>query len=82
MRVSLLLALLLTIVVEMTSGGFNGLGYSTIFAQQTLNITMLYAEIFFIAVIGFVLNFVFVRLEDRLMSWHKKYTKMAAKANA
>ena len=82
MRVSLLLALLLTVVVEMTSGGFNGLGYSTIFAQETLNITMLYAEIFFIAVIGFVLNFVFVRVENRLMNWHKKYTKIAAKANA
>ncbi len=82
MRVSLLLALLLTIVVEMTSGGFNGLGYSTIFAQQTLNITMLYAEIFFIAIIGFLLNFVFVRVENRLMSWHKKYAKMATKTSA
>lgn len=82
MRISLLLALLLTIVVEMTSGGFNGLGYSTIFAQQTLNITMLYAEIFFIAVVGFFLNFLFVRAENRLMSWHKKYAKLASQTNS
>ena len=78
LRISMLLALLLTVVIEMTSGGVNGLGYSTIFAQQTLNITMLYAEIFFIAIIGFCLNFLFVKAENRLMSWHKKYMKIAA----
>lgn len=82
MRIALLLALLLTVVIEMTSGGFNGLGYSTIFAQQTLNITMLYAEIFFIAMIGFLLNVLFVRAENSLMSWHKKYTKIAVQVNA
>ncbi len=78
LRVSILLALLLTIVIEMTSG-FNGLGWSTIYAQQLSDITTLYAEIFFIAIIGFAVNFLFVRLENRIMGWHKRFTKVAAR---
>ena len=74
LRISILLALLLTIVVEMTSG-YNGLGWSTIYAQQLSDITTLYAEIFFIAIIGFVVNFLFVRIENRVMSWHKRFMR-------
>ena len=76
MRISLLLALLLTIVIEMTSG-FNGLGWSTIYAQQLSDITTLYAEIFLISIVGFCLNFVFIRGENRVMNWHKQFTKSA-----
>lgn len=70
MRVSLLVALLLAVVIEMTSG-HNGLGYSTVYAQMLSNVRAIYAEIFLIAALGFVLNFLFVRLENHFMKWHK-----------
>ncbi|MCL5069271.1 MAG: ABC transporter permease [Thaumarchaeota archaeon] len=74
LRVSLLLSLLLTIVIEMVSS-FNGLGWATIYAQQLSDVTTLYAEIFLIAVLGFLLNLIFIRGENSLMSWHKRFTK-------
>ena len=74
LRISILLALLLAIVIEMTSA-YNGLGWSTVFAQQLLDVKTLYAEIFFIAIIGFVINFLFVSAENRLMRWHKSLTQ-------
>lgn len=80
LRISILLALLLAIVVEMTSA-FNGLGWSTVYAQQLLDVKTLYAEIFFIAILGFTLNLLFVRGENWLMMWHKRLTKGSAQTS-
>jgi ABC-type nitrate/sulfonate/bicarbonate transport system permease component len=74
LRISLLLSLLLTVVIEMVSG-FNGLGWATVYAQQLSDVTTLYAEIFFIAILGFLLNFLFIRLENHFMNWHKRLTR-------
>lgn len=70
MRVSLLLCLLVTIAAEMVTG-HNGLGFSVFTAMEFSNITMLYAQIFLIGVIGFLLNGAFIVVEARLMAWHK-----------
>ena len=75
MRISLLLALLFTIVVEMTTG-YNGLGYAALFAQETLNVTSLYAEIYLVAVLGFCFHFAFLRAEYRFMKWYRLFTKV------
>jgi ABC-type nitrate/sulfonate/bicarbonate transport system permease component len=81
LRVSILLALLLTVVIEMTSA-YNGLGWSTIFAQQLSDVKMLYGEIFLIAMIGFSLNVLFVRVENHLMRWHKGLTRELEQTSA
>ncbi|MCL4519752.1 MAG: ABC transporter permease [Thaumarchaeota archaeon] len=75
MRVSLLLSLLLGIVIELTAG-HNGIGWVTIYAEEGSDITTLYAEIFVVAVSGFLLNFAFVKIENRVLEWHKKWTNL------
>lgn len=74
MRVSLLLALLITVAAEIVTG-YNGLGFSVFEAMSFSNIRILYALIFLLGIIGFLLNIGFILLENRLMGWHKKMGK-------
>ncbi|HZW58598.1 MAG TPA: ABC transporter permease [Nitrososphaerales archaeon] len=70
MRVSLLLALLVTVAIEMVTG-HNGLGFSVVYAQEESDATTLYSVIVLLAITGYVFDLLFVQAENRFMKWYK-----------
>lgn len=70
MRQAMALSLIMSVVTGMLAGN-SGLGYFVLEAQQTLDITALFAGIFTIALIGYALNGIFVLIEARCFKWRK-----------
>jgi ABC-type nitrate/sulfonate/bicarbonate transport system permease component len=68
MRVSLGLGLVLVIVAEMMAAT-GGIGYLVIDMQRSFRSADMYAWIVILAVLGYGLNALFVRLERRLIHW-------------
>jgi len=69
MRISLAISLILAILAEMIVST-DGLGYFTLLAQRTFKVTDMYAGIFTLALLGYVLNRAFLAVEARLIRWH------------
>ena len=69
MRISLALALVVTVVSEMIAGA-SGVGYYLVLMQYAVRSADMYAAIFVIAALGCVLNAVFVAIERRLIFWY------------
>jgi ABC-type nitrate/sulfonate/bicarbonate transport system permease component len=69
MRISLAISLILAILAEMIVST-DGLGYFTLLAQRTFKVPEMYAGIFTLALLGYVLNRVFLVIESRLIRWH------------
>ncbi|MDP2632243.1 MAG: ABC transporter permease [Candidatus Curtissbacteria bacterium] len=74
MRISLAIALILTITSEMVSGT-NGIGLFILNSQRSFRIPEMYAGIITVAAIGFLLNLIFVKLERKLLKWNKEATR-------
>lgn len=74
LRVSLAIALILTITAEMV-GGINGLGYFILYSQRSFMIPEMFAGIITIAIIGYLLNRLFLYFDNKFMKWHKELTK-------
>lgn len=74
LRVSLAIALILTITAEMV-GSINGLGYFILYSQRSFRIPEMFAGIITIAIIGYLLNRIFLCFENRFMKWHKELTR-------
>ena len=70
MRVSLAIAVILMVVSELVAST-NGVGHMIQNAQLTWLITDMWCGIVLLALIGFALNWLFVKLEDRLLGWHR-----------
>lgn len=68
MRISLGLGLVLVVVAEMMAGT-GGVGYLIIDMQRTFQVARMYAWIMVLAVLGLLLNHLFVRLERRAIHW-------------
>ena len=68
MRVSLGLGLVLVIVAEMMAAT-GGIGFLVIDMQRSFRSADMYAWIVILAVLGYALNALFVRLERRLIHW-------------
>lgn len=68
MRVSLGLGLVLVIVAEMMAAT-GGIGFLVIDMQRSFRSADMYAWIVILAVLGYTLNALFVRLERRLIHW-------------
>lgn len=64
-RLATALALVIAVTVEVTANP-RGLGYAMIIAQQTLKPDLAFAFLFWIGVIGFLLNYAFLALQYRL----------------
>ena len=73
MRISLAIALILAITVEMIAGN-DGIGFSILDAERSFHFPEMYAGIVLIGIVGYSVNLVFVRLSDRIMIWHKGFT--------
>src|SRR5690606_15080272 len=68
MRVALALGLILVVIAEMLAGT-GGLGYLIIDMQRTFRVQHMYGWIVILAVLGYVLNAVFLKLEQRAIHW-------------
>ncbi len=69
MKISLAIALILTIIAEMVAGN-NGLGFLILDAQRSFRVPELYAGIFTLALLGYALSRMLAALERRVLSWH------------
>ena len=76
LRISIAMALILEVLVEMVAGA-EGIGYYTISAQQSFNIPTLYAGVMAMGMVGYLLNRIFLLVERRVIGWHLGYTQNA-----
>jgi ABC-type nitrate/sulfonate/bicarbonate transport system permease component len=68
MRIALGIALVLVVVAEMMAGT-GGVGYLVIDLQRSFRIVDMYAWVVILAVLGYTLNEIFVRVERRALHW-------------
>jgi ABC-type nitrate/sulfonate/bicarbonate transport system permease component len=78
LRVAVSIGLVMVVVSEFV-GGSDGLGYYILAEQSQANIPEMYAGILFLGVLGFVLNGVFVLIEQRALFWHHGATGHGAR---
>ena len=69
MRISLAIALVLTVLAEMVTGN-DGIGFFVLNAQRSFHISEMYAGVIALAIVGYVLNHFFVFIESRLLAWN------------
>jgi len=70
MRISLAIALIVTVIAEMVAGN-NGIGFYVLNAQRSFLVPEMYAGVIALALVGFALNKIFVLVEHRLLHWQK-----------
>ena len=70
LRVSLSIALILVTTAEMIAGS-KGLGFFILDEERSLQSSNMYAGIILVAVLGYLLNHLFVALEERTMRWRR-----------
>ena len=68
MRVALGLGLILVVIAEMLAGT-GGIGYLIIDMQRSFRVRDMYAWIVILALLGYALNAVFLKLEQRVIHW-------------
>lgn len=69
MRTGLSIAFIMIVVSEMI-GSTDGLGYYILQAQRTFAIPEMYGGIGLLAILGYLLNVLFVSVERRVLAWH------------
>lgn len=70
MRISLAIALIVTVIAEMVAGN-SGIGFYVLNAQRSFLVPEMYAGVIALALVGFALNKIFVLVESVLMRWQK-----------
>jgi ABC-type nitrate/sulfonate/bicarbonate transport system permease component len=70
MRVSLSLAVILMVVSELVAST-DGIGYRILNSQIMFLLTDMWCGIVLLAVIGYTLNTLFVKVEDHVLNWHR-----------
>jgi ABC-type nitrate/sulfonate/bicarbonate transport system permease component len=70
MRVSLSLAVILMVVSELVAST-NGIGYRILHAQIMFLLTDMWCGIVLLAVIGYTLNTLFLKVEANVLNWHR-----------
>lgn len=69
MRVSLAVALIVMVIAEMVAAS-NGIGYFILAAERGFKIREMFAGVITLAIVGYLMNRLFISLENRLMAWH------------
>jgi ABC-type nitrate/sulfonate/bicarbonate transport system permease component len=77
MRTGLSIAFIMIVVSEMI-GSTDGLGYYILQAQRTFAIPEMYGGIFLLAILGYLLNTLFVWGEHKVLAWHYGQTTRPA----
>jgi ABC-type nitrate/sulfonate/bicarbonate transport system permease component len=70
MRLSIALGLILAVISEMIAGT-GGIGFLIIDMQRAFRIRQMYAWIVILAVVGYLLNFLLVLAEQRILFWYR-----------
>jgi ABC-type nitrate/sulfonate/bicarbonate transport system permease component len=70
LRISTSIALVLVITAELVASR-NGLGYFVRASEQASRVPEVYAGVLTIAVLGYLLNALFVAVEGRALAWHR-----------
>jgi ABC-type nitrate/sulfonate/bicarbonate transport system permease component len=70
MRISLAIALIVTVIAEMVAGN-SGIGFYVLNAQRSFLVPEMYAGVIALAFVGFGLNKLFVFAEHAAMHWQK-----------
>jgi ABC-type nitrate/sulfonate/bicarbonate transport system permease component len=70
LRISLSIALILVTTAEMIAGS-RGLGFFILDEERSLHSGNMYAGIILVAVLGYLLNRLFVALEEKTMKWRR-----------
>jgi ABC-type nitrate/sulfonate/bicarbonate transport system permease component len=71
LRISLGISLIMVVISEMVAAN-SGIGFFILQAQRTFEVSNMYAGIFTLGVVGYLLNFTFVRIERRIVHWNKR----------
>jgi ABC-type nitrate/sulfonate/bicarbonate transport system permease component len=74
MRVSLAVALIVMVISEMVAAS-NGIGYFILSAQRGFKIRDMFAGVLTLAILGYILNRLFLIIENRVLAWHYGYTQ-------
>jgi ABC-type nitrate/sulfonate/bicarbonate transport system permease component len=74
MRVSLAVALIVMVVSEMVAAS-SGIGYFILSAERGFKTQEMFAGVLTLAVLGYVLNRMFLVIEGRVLAWHYGYTQ-------
>ena len=74
MRVSLALALIVTVVAEMIAGSA-GIGYYILTMQYAMRASDMYASIFLLAATGYFLNRLILSVEHSVLHWYHRNAK-------
>jgi NitT/TauT family transport system permease protein len=74
MRVSLAVALIVMVISEMVAAS-SGIGYFILAAQRGFKIRDMFAGVLTLALLGYVLNRLFLAIENRVLAWHYGYTQ-------
>lgn len=69
LRTALQFGIILMVVSEFAAAT-TGIGYFILYAQQTFAVTDMWTGILVLGVVGSCLNFLFLRLERRVLRWH------------
>jgi ABC-type nitrate/sulfonate/bicarbonate transport system permease component len=76
MRISLAIALIVTVIAEMVAGN-SGIGFYILNAQRSFLVPEMYAGVIALALVGFGLNKGFVAMERMALSWHEGWRASA-----
>ena len=74
MRVSLAVALIVMVISEMVAAS-NGIGYFILAAQRGFKIREMFAGVVTLALVGYLLNRIFLAIENRVLAWHQGLTQ-------
>ncbi|MFI5622911.1 ABC transporter permease [Nocardioides sp. NPDC051685] len=79
LRASLQVSIILMVVSELIAAQ-SGIGYFILQAQTVFSITLMWTGILVLALVGTILNLIFVLIERRLLRWHIGYTAIGGSA--
>jgi len=74
MRISLAVALIVMVISEMVAAS-SGIGYFILSAQRGFKIREMFAGVLTLAMLGYILNRLFLLIENRVLAWHYGYTQ-------
>ncbi len=70
MRISLGIALIIVVVAEMITGN-SGIGYFILDRQRVFHVPEMFAGIFTLGLLGYLINFIFLRIEHHFLRWRE-----------
>ncbi|SRR5258706_4724026 len=71
LRISLSITLILVVISEMV-GSTDGIGYFILDAQRRLKVDRMYAGMLSLALLGYLLNRLFLLFSDSFLFWHRR----------